>query len=258
MAPGWAVGRRSQGPTPRPRPVPPPDGPAPPRRGAEGGRGRAPRVSLSLRHWPRSWRRRSGRYPGPGLGWPGVPGTRSRESTFRPPPLGRSWGRREGRGLRPECGPPSFSWDARRPDYAGVGGLAPPCAAARALPHPTTGTAWRGLWPPVSAPVSLPFPARLPGICPAGREARRQLGSPRGSPSAGAQTRRRVGPMWTWAGVWVWARIRLEVGIPPGRAGGMAGIGAWCDGVGPATALRGLDASLDGSWSVPGAGCRGG
>lgn len=67
-APGWAVGRRSQGPPPRP--VPPPAGPAPPRRGAEGGRGGAPRVSLSLRHWPRSWRRRSGRYSGPG-GWGG-------------------------------------------------------------------------------------------------------------------------------------------------------------------------------------------
>lgn len=184
---------------------------------------------------------------GRGLGWRGVPGTRSLESTFRPPPLGRSSGRREGRGLRPERGPPSFPWDARRRDCAGVGRAGPSLGRGEGSPPPHTGTARRGLWPPVSEPVSLPFPARLPGICPAGREARRQLGSPRGSPSAGAQTRRRVCPMWTWAGVWVWARIRLEVGIPPGRAGGMAGIGAWCDRVGPATAPRGLDASLDGS-----------
>lgn len=87
------MGRRSQGPTPRPRPVPPPGGPASPRRGAEGGRGRAPRVSLSLRHWPRSWRRRSGRYPGPGAGVAGCPGNSFPGEHFSP----SAW---------PELGPP--------------------------------------------------------------------------------------------------------------------------------------------------------
>lgn len=80
----------------------------------------------------------------------------------------------------------------------------------------------------MSEPGSLPFPSRLPGTCPAGREARRQLGSPRGSPIPDAVAPKLGGPMWTWGGVWVRAQIRVEVGIPPGQAGGMAGIGAWC------------------------------
>lgn len=48
----------------RPRRPPPPTGP--PRSGV--GEWGGVRVSLSLRHRPRSWRRRSGRYPGPSWG----------------------------------------------------------------------------------------------------------------------------------------------------------------------------------------------
>lgn len=92
--PGLGCGQAE--PRAAPRPVPPPAGPAPPRRGAEGGRGGAPWVSLSLRHWPRSWRRRSGRYTGPG-GWGGgasrelVPG-RALSPSFAWPELGAPGG----------------------------------------------------------------------------------------------------------------------------------------------------------------------
>lgn len=75
---------------------------------------------------------------GRGLGWRGVPGTRSRESTFRPP-LGRSSGRREGRGLRPERRPPSFPWDARRRDCAGVGRAGPSLGRGEGSPLPHYG-----------------------------------------------------------------------------------------------------------------------
>lgn len=71
-------GGPSQGPPPV-DPFPPPTGP--PRSGA--GEWGGVRVSLSLRHRPRSWRRRSGRYLGPSWGWwRGVLGTGLRGRHF--------------------------------------------------------------------------------------------------------------------------------------------------------------------------------
>lgn len=71
VAPGPDGGREEPGLAP---PLPGPPLPSAGWRRA----GRGPRVSLCLRHRPRSCRRPSGRYPGPGAGGAGHPGARPR------------------------------------------------------------------------------------------------------------------------------------------------------------------------------------
>lgn len=193
------MGGRSQG---LPAASPSPCRAGPSRRCAEGGRGgRAPgppRVSLSLRHRPRSWSRRSGRYRGAAAGSGGrrrgVPGTRPREGTF--PFLrsagargaGRGWALARARAAFPELGRASGL-------SGGRAGSAPPWAAAgdsRELPR-RAAASWCPRRSPFLTPDGFPEPAP-PGsgegaVWVSAEEPQRR----RRSSQAG-------GPLWTWLG----------------------------------------------------------
>lgn len=152
--------------------------------------GRGPRVSLCLRHRPRSCRRPSGRYPGPGAGVRGVPGARPRESTVpfsAWPPAGE--------------GPSAGRFPSARTRRLGCAGVrtarpGPAWATARAPGNCPAGPVPPGVRTGV---LSLLLPAfrNLP------RRARGQLGAPRESPSAGRAVPGSGSRRWTWGGVWI-------------------------------------------------------
>lgn len=120
-------GGPSQGPPPV-DPFPPPTGP--PRSGA--GEWGGVRVSLSLRHRPRSWRRRSGRYLGPSWGVARRPGNwapRKALSRFSDRwGNGPAGGSGPGTGERPELrGGRSASWVRALSNQSLFRALSEPC-----------------------------------------------------------------------------------------------------------------------------------
>lgn len=182
---GAAVGRRGRRRAERwgrPRTDPPlPARPSPPLGGARGGRGGRPRVSLGLRHRPRSWRRRSGRYPGPGRR--GVWGTRPRRALSLPSPR-PELGARSARGFGPSVGLVASLRTQRRPGWSGAGGGRPGSAPARACGEGRRVSP--GLRSRLSGrrnPQPSPCPAREPASPGLGRRGR--LGAPWGRPGPG-------------------------------------------------------------------------